>query len=42
MGVCDTVGVMHRGRMAEIRPVAAWTEHEIMAAALGQSTGGAS
>jgi len=37
LGVCDTIGVMFRGRMAEIRPAAAWTEHEVMAAALGQT-----
>jgi ribose transport system ATP-binding protein len=37
LGVCDTIGVMHRGRMTEIRATSAWTEHEILAAALGQS-----
>lgn len=38
MGVCDTIGVMCRGTLVEARPVAEWTEHEIMAAAIGQST----
>ncbi|MBX3748020.1 MAG: sugar ABC transporter ATP-binding protein [Verrucomicrobiae bacterium] len=37
LGVCDTIGVMCRGRLREIRPVADWTEHDIMAAAIGQS-----
>jgi ribose transport system ATP-binding protein len=34
MGVCDTIGVMCRGRMAAIRPVSEWTEHDAMTAAL--------
>ncbi len=36
LGVADTIGVMHRGRMVAIRPAAEWTEHAVMAAALGQ------
>lgn len=37
MGVCDTLGVMCRGQLSEVRPVSAWTEHEVMAAAVGQA-----
>ena len=33
--VCDRVGVMHRGRLAEIRPTAAWDEESLIAAASG-------
>ncbi|MCX8038316.1 MAG: sugar ABC transporter ATP-binding protein [Candidatus Sumerlaeia bacterium] len=29
-GICDTLAVMHRGRMSAIRPVSEWTEHEVM------------
>jgi ribose transport system ATP-binding protein len=35
LAVCDRLGVMSRGRLREIRPVAAWTEHSVMAAAIG-------
>jgi len=37
LGVCDTIAVMCRGVLSEIRPAAQWTEHEIMAAAVGQA-----
>jgi ribose transport system ATP-binding protein len=37
MGVCDTIGVMCRGRLAEVRPVSEWTEHSIISAAIGQN-----
>jgi ribose transport system ATP-binding protein len=37
LGVCDTIGVMCRGILSEIRPVNQWTEHKIMAAAIGQA-----
>ncbi len=30
LGVCDTLAVMHRGLMSDIKPVGEWTEHEIM------------
>jgi ribose transport system ATP-binding protein len=30
MGVCDTLAVMHRGRLSPVRPVAEWTEESIM------------
>ncbi|RMF86986.1 MAG: sugar ABC transporter ATP-binding protein, partial [Planctomycetota bacterium] len=36
MGLCDTIAVMCRGRIADIRPTAEWTEHELMLAATGQ------
>ncbi|QMU31628.1 sugar ABC transporter ATP-binding protein [Adhaeribacter radiodurans] len=30
LGVCDTLAVMYRGQMSDIKPVSAWTEHDIM------------
>ena len=36
MGVCDTIGVMCRGVLTSIKPVEQWTEHSIIAAAIGQ------
>jgi ribose transport system ATP-binding protein len=36
LGICDTVAVMCRGTLVDVRPVERWTEHEIMAAAIGQ------
>ncbi len=38
MGVCDTIAVMCRGILVEVRPRDQWTEHAIMAAAVGQVT----
>ena len=35
LGVCDTVGVMCRGRLANVRPAAEWTEHTLMETAIG-------
>jgi ribose transport system ATP-binding protein len=40
LGVCDTIGVMCRGALVDVRPAAAWTEHSIMAAAVGQAATG--
>jgi ribose transport system ATP-binding protein len=37
LGVCDTIGVMCRGVLSEVRPADQWTEHRIMAAAIGQA-----
>jgi ribose transport system ATP-binding protein len=37
LGVCDSIGVMCRGVLSEVRPVDQWTEHKIMAAAIGQA-----
>ena len=36
LGVCDSIGVMCRGVLSAIRPVSDWTEHSIIAAAIGQ------
>jgi ribose transport system ATP-binding protein len=30
LGICDTLAVMHRGRLSEVRPVSQWTEHAVM------------
>jgi ribose transport system ATP-binding protein len=35
IGTCDRIAVMCRGVLSPARPVAAWTEHEIMLAATG-------
>lgn len=35
LGVCDTIGVMSRGSLGEVRPVGSWTEHSLMGAAIG-------
>jgi ribose transport system ATP-binding protein len=37
LGVCDTIGVMCRGKMVETRTTSQWTEHSIMTAAIGQA-----
>lgn len=37
LGVCDTIAVMCRGRITEIKPASEWTEHSIIAAAIGQN-----
>lgn len=34
LAVCDTLGVMSRGRLREIRPVAEWSESEVMSVAV--------
>jgi len=34
LGVCDRIAVMHRGRLGPARPVADWTEHALMTAAV--------
>jgi len=36
LGVCDTIAVMHRGVLSEARPAEEWTEHSVMASAIGQ------
>ncbi len=38
MGMCDSIGVMCRGVLSEVRPVEEWTESGIIAAAIGQSS----
>jgi ribose transport system ATP-binding protein len=35
LGVCDTIAVMCRGVLSEVKPVSAWTEHSLIAAAVG-------
>lgn len=40
LGICDTVGVMCRGALVDVRPAEQWTEHAIMAAAIGQAPTG--
>ena len=37
LGVCDTIAVMCRGSLVASRPASAWTEHEIIAAAIGRA-----
>lgn len=39
LGVCDTIAVMCRGVICATRPAAEWTEHSIIAAAIGQNEG---
>jgi len=34
LGLCDTIGVMARGSLIEVRPRSAWTEESIMQAAI--------
>ena len=36
LGVCDSIAVMCRGRVVEVRPARDWTEHSIITAAIGQ------
>jgi ribose transport system ATP-binding protein len=35
LAVCDTIGVMARGRLREVRPTTEWTEEAVMACAIG-------
>ena len=35
LGVCDTIGVFHRGRLVEVKPASEWTEAALLAAAVG-------
>jgi ribose transport system ATP-binding protein len=35
LGICDTIGVMSRGALVEVRPASAWTEVDLIAAAVG-------
>jgi ribose transport system ATP-binding protein len=39
LGVCDTIAVMCRGVICATRPAAEWTEHSIIATAIGQTEG---
>ncbi|MEP4681906.1 MAG: sugar ABC transporter ATP-binding protein, partial [Rhodopirellula bahusiensis] len=35
LGVCDSIGVIHQGRLTGIRPASEWTEHSLLTEALG-------
>ena len=35
LGVCDTIAVMCRGILSEVKPASDWTEHSIITAAVG-------
>lgn len=37
LGVCDTLAVMARGRLSEVKPVSAWQPEEVMACAIGDA-----
>lgn len=37
LGLCDTIGVMHRGELAAVRPRAEWNEADIMRVATGSA-----
>ena len=39
LGVCDTLAVMARGRLSQVRPVADWTAEQVMAHATGDALG---
>jgi ribose transport system ATP-binding protein len=39
LGVCDTIGVMRRGELAEVRAATAWTEHQLIRVAVGAPEG---
>jgi ribose transport system ATP-binding protein len=30
LGICDTLAVMHRGELSPVKPISAWTDHDIM------------
>jgi ribose transport system ATP-binding protein len=37
LATCDSIGVMSRGRLREIRPVSAWTEEQVLTCAIGDN-----
>ena len=37
LGVCDTIGVICRGFLSDVRPVVEWTEQSIIRVAIGQT-----
>lgn len=39
MAVCDTIGVMARGRLREVRPKSDWDEHEVLSVAIASDDG---
>jgi ribose transport system ATP-binding protein len=36
LAVCDTIGVMYRGEIAQVKPAADWTEEQLLGATMGQ------
>ncbi len=38
MAICDRLGVMSRGRLREVRPIAQWSEEEVLACAVSNDT----
>ena len=38
LAMCDSLGVMSRGRLSAIRPVKAWTEEAVLACAVSDET----
>jgi len=40
LGICDSISVMCRGVLSEVRPVAEWNEASIIATAIGQGKAG--
>src|SRR5204862_3466651 len=34
LGICDTIGVMCRGVLSEVRPAGEWTEHRVISVAI--------
>src|SRR5262249_49765702 len=37
MATCDSIGVMPRGKLREIRPVGNWTEEQVLTCAIGET-----
>jgi ribose transport system ATP-binding protein len=35
LGVCDTIGVMCRGVLSDVKPAGEWTEHSMIATSIG-------
>src|SRR4029434_868500 len=42
LGVCDTIAVMCRGVLSAVKPASVWTEHGIIATAIGKQGDSAS
>lgn len=40
LGVCDTIAVMSRGRLMDVRPRDEWTEESLLSTAVGQTAAG--
>jgi ribose transport system ATP-binding protein len=37
LGICNTIGVVSRGRLVDVKPRSEWNEHSLLAAAIGQA-----